>query len=206
MYQTISYANEFIHDIPSQVYDDRRIFEYMSNIYGLGTTIIDHSPIMEVVELNPNQNLGNYFTSSHVASCAMVPQQIPQYDMMSSIYGVALSSPFNTYINNSSPLMISATEEPFCMQQEFHYLGIEEVDPEQYISQYGMELVSAEELPHEVYAFPTPIGHTLAVDSNPDELPLLVGDLHVLDLIDMFCAGLADYKLQFDMPLKFSNF
>ena len=91
-------------------------------------------------------------------------------------------------------------------EQMFHYLGVEEVDPEQYLADYGMELVSAEQLPREVHAFQTPYGEILAVNAVPDELPLLVGDVHVLGLIDMFCHGLAAYKCQFEAPLRFFGF
>ena len=89
------------------------------------------------------------------------------------------------------------------IQREFRVLGVVEIDPQQYISQYGPQLASASQLPSVVVEnFKPPVGQTLAVDYRPD-LPRLVGDIEALRLIDLDKAGLGEYKQYLDaIPRK----
>ena len=82
------------------------------------------------------------------------------------------------------------------MRQEFKFLGVVEADPRSYASQYGNSLVDASRLPREAAQFATPAGLVLAVDSNPNEVPILRGAVQALRNVDLNCNGLSEYANQ----------
>ena len=82
------------------------------------------------------------------------------------------------------------------LRQDFKFLGVQEVDPVSYMSQYGQTLVDANALPREAAHFETPAGAILAVNSNPNEVPILRGDVAALRKIDLNCNGLHEYSSQ----------
>ena len=82
------------------------------------------------------------------------------------------------------------------VRQAFHFLGVQIVCPVQYAATYGATLVDASQLPREVAHFATPAGETLAVNSNSDMIPALVGAVPTLRLINLACNGLAEYAPQ----------
>ena len=82
------------------------------------------------------------------------------------------------------------------VKQAFHFLGIQEADPVAYATTFGATLADASQLPREVAQFATPIGETLAVNSNSDMIPALVGDVPSLRLINLACNGLSEYAPQ----------
>ena len=82
------------------------------------------------------------------------------------------------------------------MRQEFKFLGVQEADPRSYASQYGHTLVDASRLPREAAQFATPAGAVLAVDSNPNEIPILRGAVQALRNVDLNCNGLSEYANQ----------
>ena len=75
-------------------------------------------------------------------------------------------------------------------------MGIQEADPVAYATTFGATLADASQLPREVAQFATPIGETLAVNSNSDMIPALVGDVPSLRLINLACNGLSEYAPQ----------
>ena len=78
------------------------------------------------------------------------------------------------------------------VKRNFRYLGVEEADPNEYMSKYGQELVSANDLPELVSEFKVPEGEELAASANYT-LPTLVGDIHALGLVDLDRHGLSEY-------------
>ena len=82
------------------------------------------------------------------------------------------------------------------MRQEFKFLGVQEADPRSYASQFGTTLVDASRLPREAAQFATPAGAVLAVDSNPNEIPILRGAVQALRNVDLNCNGLSEYANQ----------
>jgi hypothetical protein len=82
------------------------------------------------------------------------------------------------------------------MRQEFKFLGVQEADPRSYASQYGHTVVDAARLPREAAQFATPAGAVLAVDSNPNEVPILRGAVQALRNVDLNCNGLSEYANQ----------
>ena len=82
------------------------------------------------------------------------------------------------------------------IRQDLHFLGVEVVDPASYAATYGASLVGAAQLPAEAGKFQVPAGQRLAVDSNPDETPILTGDVQALRLINLACHGLNEYAPQ----------
>ena len=82
------------------------------------------------------------------------------------------------------------------MRQEFKFLGVQEADPRSYASQFGNSLVDSSRLPREAAQFATPAGAVLAVDSNPNEIPILRGAVQALRNVDLNCNGLSEYANQ----------
>ena len=82
------------------------------------------------------------------------------------------------------------------VRQQFNFLGVQQADPAAYVATHGASLADASQLPREVAHFATPAGETLAVNSNSDELPALVGDVKALSLINLNCNGLSQYSAQ----------
>jgi hypothetical protein len=82
------------------------------------------------------------------------------------------------------------------VRQAFHFLGVQIVDPVAYAATFGATLADASQLPREVAQFPTPPGETLAVNSNSDMIPALVGAVGSLNLINLACNGLSEYAPQ----------
>jgi hypothetical protein len=82
------------------------------------------------------------------------------------------------------------------IKQEFKFLGVQEADPRAYTSQYGTSLVDASRLPREAAQFATPADAVLAVDSNPNEVPILRGGVQALRNVDLNCNGLSEYASQ----------
>ena len=83
------------------------------------------------------------------------------------------------------------------VRQAFHFLGVQQADPAAYLAQHGALLSDASQLPKEVAQFATPEGETLAVNSNSDQLPALVGNVSALNLVNLNCNGLSEYSAQF---------
>ena len=82
------------------------------------------------------------------------------------------------------------------MRQEFKFLGVQEADPRSYAATHGATLVDASRLPREAAHFETPAGAILAVNSNPNETPLLRGAVAALRNVDLHCHGLTEYSSQ----------
>ena len=82
------------------------------------------------------------------------------------------------------------------VRQAFHFLGVQQADPVAYAATFGATLADASQLPREVSQFPTPAGETLAVNSNSDIIPALVGAVSSLKLVNLACNGLAEYAPQ----------
>jgi hypothetical protein len=82
------------------------------------------------------------------------------------------------------------------VSQNFNYLGVQIVDPKLYELKYGKNLCDASELPKEADHFKTPPGQVLAVKSNSNETPELIGDVLALKYIDLKCNGLNEYATQ----------
>ena len=82
------------------------------------------------------------------------------------------------------------------MRQEFKFLGVQEADPRSYASQFGNSLVDASRLPREAAQFAVPAGQVLAVDSNPNDIPILRGAIQALRNVDLNCHGLSEYANQ----------
>ena len=82
------------------------------------------------------------------------------------------------------------------LRQEFKFLGVQEADPRSYASHYGHTLVDSSRLPREAAQFATPAGAVLAVDSDPNEVPVLRGAVQALRNIDLNCNGLREYANQ----------
>ena len=82
------------------------------------------------------------------------------------------------------------------MRQEFKFLGVQEADPRSYAATHGATLVDASRLPREAAHFETPAGAVLAVNSNPNEVPLLRGAVAALRNVDLNCNGLSEYSSQ----------
>ena len=101
---------------------------------------------------------------------------------------VPLPAPKNVLIQWESP--------DADIRQDLHFLGVEVVDPAAYAATYGASLVGAAQLPAEAGKFQVPAGQRLAVDSNPDETPLLTGEVQALRLINLGCHGLNEYAPQ----------
>ena len=75
-------------------------------------------------------------------------------------------------------------------------MGVQVVDPETYEATHGPNLADASELPQEANHFKAPPGQVLAVHSDSNEKPLLVGDLRALKYINLKCNGLNEYVSQ----------
>ena len=82
------------------------------------------------------------------------------------------------------------------VKQAFHFLGVQVQCPVAYLSTFGASLLDASQLPVEVAQFATPLGETLAVNSNSDMIPALTGAVGSLRLINLVCNGLAEYAPQ----------
>ena len=82
------------------------------------------------------------------------------------------------------------------VRQAYHFLGIQVACPIKYVANFGATLADASQLPREVAHFPTPAGETLAVNSNSDMIPALVGAVASMRLINLACNGLAEYAPQ----------
>ena len=82
------------------------------------------------------------------------------------------------------------------VRQAFHFLGVQVTDPVAYAATFGATLADASQLPREVAQFATPVGETLAVNSNSDMIPALVGAVPALRFINLACNGLAEYAPQ----------
>jgi hypothetical protein len=101
---------------------------------------------------------------------------------------IPLPAPKNVLIQWDSP--------DVDVRQAFHFLGVQVADPVAYAATFGATLADASQLPREVAQFPTPAGETLAVNSNSDMIPALVGAVPTLRLINLACNGLAEYAPQ----------
>ena len=84
----------------------------------------------------------------------------------------------------------------FQIKQEFKFLGVHETDPQSYNTQFGNTLVEAVRLPKEAAQFTTPVGETLACESNSNEVPFLRGAVQALRNLNLHCHGLSEYKSQ----------
>ena len=82
------------------------------------------------------------------------------------------------------------------VRQDLHFLGVEVADPAAYAGQFGASLLAAQQLPAEAGKFQTPANEKLAVESNPNETPLLAGDVQALRLINLGCHDLNEYAPQ----------
>ena len=82
------------------------------------------------------------------------------------------------------------------VRQAFHFLGIQVADPVQYAATHGPTLRDASQLPAEVSRFQTPAGEVLAAHSNSNMVPVLVGAVGSLKLINLACNGLSEYASQ----------
>ena len=81
------------------------------------------------------------------------------------------------------------------VKQAFHFLGVQVQCPVAYLNTHP-NLADASQLPAEVAQFATPLGETLAVNSNSDMIPALTGSVASLRLINLACNGLAEYAPQ----------
>jgi len=75
-------------------------------------------------------------------------------------------------------------------------LGVHVEDPKVYEATHGPNLADASELPKEANHFKAPPGQVLAVNCDPNEKPLLVGDVLALKYINLNCNGLNEYASQ----------
>ena len=74
------------------------------------------------------------------------------------------------------------------------YLGVEDRDPIEYVSQYGPSLFYSYELPDYVKDIKTPAGIKLAADCPYIDEYELEGDFYALSFIDLAKEGLIQYK------------
>lgn len=82
------------------------------------------------------------------------------------------------------------------IEQDFNFDGIETVDPDEYVKQFGDQLIPSEDLPGFVGEFDLPEGEQLASESSADKPPKLGGDLNALNLLDLDKHGLNQYGSQ----------
>ena len=87
------------------------------------------------------------------------------------------------------------------IKKQYNYLGVETVDPDQYLAMYGGDLVESSFLPEDAGLFEVPSGYVLGCNQNPNELPMLVGDVGALRFIDLNKHNLAEYKYKIDSLL-----
>ena len=80
--------------------------------------------------------------------------------------------------------------------KKYNFLGVECADPASYAAQHGGTLVDGRQLPADADHFQVPNGEKLAIHSNPDETPVLTGDIQALRLVDLNCHGLDEYRPQ----------
>ena len=101
---------------------------------------------------------------------------------------IPLPAPKNVLIQWDSPDVVVSRQNT--------YLGVNIADPAYYTSVFGANLTDPYQLPAEVNQFQPPVGERLAVNSNPNEVPRLVGDVDALGLVDLDSVGLSEYKPQ----------
>ena len=82
------------------------------------------------------------------------------------------------------------------VKQEFKFLGVEQVDPSEYVMKYGGKLTPAAELPKFVSEFKPVQGERLAASSRGHSVPRLIGAVQALSGIDLDKFNLAQYKTQ----------
>ena len=82
------------------------------------------------------------------------------------------------------------------VKQEFKFLGVEQVDPSEYVMKYGGKLTPAAELPKFVSEFKPVQGEHLAASSRGHSVPRLVGAVQALSGIDLDKFNLAQYRTQ----------
>lgn len=75
------------------------------------------------------------------------------------------------------------------IRREFKNLGIQQADPQAYISQYGAQLVRADALPEIALRYSNQQGIQLAANSRAEGI-VLEGDVQALRLIDLEANGL----------------
>lgn len=111
----------------------------------------------------------------------------------------------NVIFNPAAPIQLAVAEKNLVIEweapevnieQTFNFLGITEADPMSYIAQYGTSLVETSKLPKEAARFEIPAGHVLAAETNPNQTPILKGDIEALRKIDLNCHGLNEYVNQ----------
>lgn len=81
-------------------------------------------------------------------------------------------------------------------KKELNYLGIVDVNPDEYTQKYGAELKSAADLPKYILDIKTPDNLRLAADLSETEMQMheLEGDLEALKLVDLESEDLGIYR------------
>lgn len=75
------------------------------------------------------------------------------------------------------------------IRREFKNLGVQQADPQQYISQYGSQLVRADALPEIALRYSNQQGVQLAANHRSEGI-VIEGDVQALRLIDLDANGL----------------
>lgn len=76
------------------------------------------------------------------------------------------------------------------IRREFKNLGIQQADPQDYISRYGAQLVRADALPEIALKYSNQQGVQLAANSRNEQNLVIEGDVQALRLIDLEANGL----------------
>lgn len=106
------------------------------------------------------------------------------------------AAPIQELVSNEKNLLIEWESPEVNIEQTFNFLGIKEEDPMTYISRHGSSLVDSSRMPKEAAQFEIPVGHSLASESNPNQTPILRGDVEALRRINLSCYDLNEYASQ----------
>lgn len=80
------------------------------------------------------------------------------------------------------------------IRKEVRNLGVVQTDPAEYIRRYGPTLIRSDQLPDIAHQYANVSGLQLACNHQPNEIPILEGDVHALRLVDLDQLGLNRLK------------
>ncbi len=93
-------------------------------------------------------------------------------------------------------LIINWEPANYTIEKQVKYLGVSQMDPDEYVREHGDTLIKSGDLPKIVTDIETPNDLILATDYKFNPVHKLVGDVKALKLIDMEAEGLTMYTSQ----------
>lgn len=80
------------------------------------------------------------------------------------------------------------------IRKELRNLGIIHANPQEYITKYGSSLIRSEQLPDLAVQYANQPGIQLAATHRPPTIPILEGDVHALNYLDLDAVGLGHLR------------